>query len=75
MAPIWWVAIVTAAAYSLALVVPVWRICARAGQPPALGLLMLVPVLGWFVPMAVLAFGGWRTEAADGPDPDKSIMV
>jgi len=75
MAPIWWVALLSAVAYSLALVVPAWRVCARAGRPGALGLFMLLPVIGWFVVMAVLAFGTWPARMTPGPDPDKSIVI
>ena len=44
---------------SVLLVVPLWKICARAGFPPALSLLALVPWLGFLIVAAVLGFTDW----------------
>jgi len=44
---------------SLLLIIPTWRICERAGFSGAISLFHLVPVIGPFIVMAVLAFGDW----------------
>ena len=41
---------------ALFLIIPTWRICTRAGFSGALSLFHLVPVIGWMIVMAVLAF-------------------
>lgn len=41
------------------LIVPLWRICGRAGFSPALSLLVIIPVLGLVIVAAVLAFAEW----------------
>ena len=52
---------------ALVLIVPTWRICARAGFSGALSLFLLVPVIGPFIVMAVLAFSSWPNgEASPG---------
>jgi uncharacterized membrane protein YhaH (DUF805 family) len=52
---------------SLLLIVPSWRILARAGYSGALSLFHLVPVIGSFIVMAILAFGDWPAgEARQG---------
>lgn len=48
----------------LLLIVPTWRICERAGFSGALSLLLLVPVVGLLVVMAVLAFSDWPNGEA-----------
>jgi len=40
-------------------IVPLWRICGRAGFSPALSLLAVIPLLGFFVVAAVLGFAEW----------------
>jgi hypothetical protein len=40
-------------------IIPAWRILRKAGLIPALSLLLIVPLLGWFCVMAVLAFAPW----------------
>lgn len=42
---------------ALLLIIPTWRICRRAGYSGALSLFHLLPVIGMFIVMAVLAFG------------------
>ena len=45
--------------FALLLIVPSWRICERAGFSGLIALFHLVPVIGPFIVMAVLAFGDW----------------
>ena len=45
--------------FALLLIVPSWRICERAGFSGLLSLFHLVPVLGPFIVMAILAFSDW----------------
>ncbi len=52
---------------ALVLIIPTWRICTRAGFSGALSLLHLVPLIGPFIVMAVLAFSDWPNgEASPG---------
>ncbi len=41
------------------IVVPLWKICARAGFNPLLSLLAIIPVLGLLAVAAILAFTKW----------------
>ena len=41
------------------IVIPLWRVCDRAGFNPALALLAFVPFAGVVIVGAVLAFGDW----------------
>jgi len=50
--------------FALLLIVPTWRICARAGFSGALSLFHLVPVIGSFIVMAILAFSTWPAGEA-----------
>jgi hypothetical protein len=51
---------------ALILIIPSWRILDRAGFSGGWSLLHLVPVIGSFIVMAILAFGDWPNgEAAD----------
>jgi hypothetical protein len=45
--------------FALLLIVPSWRILERAGFSGLLSLFHLVPVIGPFIVMAILAFGDW----------------
>ena len=45
--------------FALLLIVPSWRIFERAGFSGLLALFHLVPVVGPFVVMAILAFSDW----------------
>ena len=45
--------------FALLLIVPSWRIFERAGSSGLLSLFHLVPVIGPFIVMAILAFGDW----------------
>ena len=49
---------------ALVLIIPTWRICSRAGFSGALSLFHLVPVIGSFVIMAILAFNDWPAGEA-----------
>lgn len=44
---------------SVLVIVPLWRICARAGFNGALSLLALIPWLGVLIVGAVLSFVKW----------------
>ena len=49
---------------ALLLIIPSWRILARAGYAGALSLFHLVPLIGAFIVMAILAFGDWPSGEA-----------
>jgi hypothetical protein len=49
---------------ALVLIIPTWRICTRAGFSGALSLFHLVPLIGSFIVMAVLAFSDWPNGEA-----------
>ncbi len=52
---------------ALVLIIPTWRICTRAGFSGALSLFHLVPFIGSFIVMAMLAFSTWPNgEASPG---------
>ena len=52
---------------ALVLIIPTWRICTRAGFSGALSLFHLVPLIGSFIVMGVLAFTDWPNgEAPSG---------
>lgn len=40
-------------------IVPCWKIFSRAGLNPALSLFIFIPVLGWWIAGAILAFSRW----------------
>lgn len=44
---------------ALVVIVPLWRICGRAGFSPALSLLAVIPLLGIVIVAAVLGFAKW----------------
>ena len=50
--------------FALLLIVPSWRVLERAGYSGALSLFHLVPVIGSFIVMAILAFGEWPSGEA-----------
>jgi hypothetical protein len=41
------------------LIIPVWKICGRAGFHPALSLIAIIPLLGLLLIAAILAFSEW----------------
>jgi hypothetical protein len=49
---------------ALVLIIPTWRICTRAGFSGALSLFHLVPLIGSFIVMAILAFSDWPAGEA-----------
>lgn len=51
-------------AVALVLIIPTWRICTRAGFSGALALFHLVPFIGSFIVMAILAFSDWPSGEA-----------
>lgn len=52
---------------ALVLIIPTWRVFTRAGFSGALSLFHLVPLIGLFIVMAVLAFSDWPNgEASRG---------
>jgi hypothetical protein len=52
---------------ALVLIIPTWRVFTRAGFSGALSLFHLVPLIGLFIVMAVLAFSDWPSgEASRG---------
>ena len=55
--------------FALLLIVPTWRICERAGYSGLLSLFHLLPILGSFIVMAVLAFGDWPKGEGKAPAP------
>ena len=58
---------------ALVLIIPTWRICTRAGFSGALSLFHLVPLIGSFIVMAMLAFSNWPNgEASPGPNGEAS---
>jgi hypothetical protein len=54
---------------ALVLIIPTWRICTRAGFSGALSLFHLVPLIGPFIVMAVLAFSDWPNGEAQPRRP------
>ena len=44
---------------ALLVIVPCWKIFQRAGLNPALSLFIFVPVLGWWIAGAILAYSKW----------------
>ncbi|HEU5095462.1 MAG TPA: hypothetical protein VFT77_09910 [Reyranella sp.] len=49
---------------ALFLIIPTWRICVRAGFSGGWSLLHLIPMIGSFIVMAILAFGDWPNGEA-----------
>ena len=49
---------------SLILIIPTWRICTRAGYSGELSLFHLVPFIGSFIVMGMLAFSTWPAGEA-----------
>lgn len=45
---------------------PTWRIFRRAGLAPALSLIILIPGIGWFIALFILAFATWPNARATG---------
>ena len=56
-------------AVGVLLVVPVWRICAKAGYSGWLGLLVLVPIANLLL-LYFLGFSEWPLERRDSTSPE-----
>lgn len=41
------------------LIIPLWKICGRAGFHPAISLIAIIPLFGFLVVAAILAFAEW----------------
>ncbi len=54
-------------AIAILMVIPVWRICRRAGYPGWLGILILIPVAN-LVLLYFIAFASWPAEKASRGD-------
>lgn len=52
---------------ALLLIYPTLRIFVRAGLNPALSLFLFLPVLGFFIVLALLAFVPWPATSHRGP--------
>jgi uncharacterized membrane protein YhaH (DUF805 family) len=50
---------------ALVLIIPTWRVCTRAGFSGAWSLLHIIPVIGSFIVMALLAFSDWPNGEAE----------
>jgi heme/copper-type cytochrome/quinol oxidase subunit 4 len=50
-------------------IIPFWKICDRAGLPPALSLLMLVPIVNIILPFYI-AFTNWPATREPRPVPN-----
>lgn len=57
----WFIVVLTVAPLLALMLVPAWRILQRAGYSGAWALLMLIPVVGFFV-LWVLAFVKWPSD-------------
>jgi hypothetical protein len=46
---------------TILIVLPLWRICRRAGFHPALSLIAIIPLLGFIIVAGILGFATWPT--------------
>jgi hypothetical protein len=46
---------------SVLLIVPLWKTHEKAGQNPALSLIVIIPFFGFLICLAILAFSNWKT--------------
>lgn len=51
------------------LVIPVWRLCQRAGYPGVLGVLILIPLVNLAL-LYFIAFAEWPAEKSRSANPD-----
>jgi hypothetical protein len=49
-------------ASGILLIIPLWRICSRAGFHGALSLVAIIPLIGPFIVGAVLSFATWPAK-------------
>lgn len=54
--------IIGAIALAAILVLPLYRIMAKAGLNPLLSLIIVIPVLGYLIVIGILAFATWPNE-------------
>lgn len=50
---------------TLLVIIPLWRICGRAGFHPILSLIAIIPFLGLLVVAGILAFSEWPVSKPD----------
>jgi len=50
-------------AFGVVVLIPLWRICERAGLTPAIALLVLIPYVGIVLVALILAFSTWRSAS------------
>ncbi len=62
--------VITSFGFALIVIIPLWRLCERAGLQPAVALLALVPWIGFPLVAAILAFATWHPPAGDLHQPD-----
>jgi len=62
--------VITTFGFALIVIIPLWRICERAGLQPAISLLALVPWIGFVLVAAILAFSAWQPPVTDPHQPD-----
>ncbi len=54
---------------TILVIVPLWRICSRAGFSGALSLIALLPWLGVVIVGAILSFANWPTKSSAVKEP------
>lgn len=52
---------------AIVVVIPVWRICQRAGYPGWLGVLMLIPMVNLAL-LYFIAFANWPADKTGAPN-------
>ncbi len=52
-------------ASAIILLYPAWRMFDRAGFPPSVSLVVLIPGVGFLVALAILAFADWPAHTRD----------
>lgn len=56
--------------FAIVVLIPAWRICAKAGFSGWLGLLAVVPIAN-IILLYFLAFSQWPLERSRSPDPER----
>ena len=51
-------------------IIPLWRICTKAGLSGPLSLIALIPGIGKLIALYIIAFSDWRV----GPAPNGSML-
>jgi O-antigen ligase len=44
---------------TLLIIIPLWKVCRRAGFHPAISLIAIIPLLGLLIVAGILAFADW----------------